>query len=67
MYKICQCCGDLIHNASALQPNVCLGCEQVLEDDSPTQAAHLQTAHFEEPVLFGYAASRRTEDLLVCS
>lgn len=46
-YTICQCCGDPIDSTHAHNPNVCLGCEQLLEDDSPVELAHLRTPQFE--------------------
>ena len=40
-HLICRCCAGRMTVASATNPNVCPGCEQMLEDDSPTHAAAL--------------------------
>ncbi len=31
---VCLCCGGKMNVTSARNPNVCVGCEQLLEDDS---------------------------------
>jgi hypothetical protein len=35
MRFICRCCGAGYEKAPRLNPNLCSGCEQLLEDDSP--------------------------------
>src|SRR3954469_23170544 len=38
MRFICRCCGASYEKAPRSNPNVCSGCEQLLEDDSPETA-----------------------------
>ena len=38
MRCICRCCGAAYEKAPRLNPNLCSGCEQLLEDDSPEAA-----------------------------
>ena len=40
-HLICRCCAGRMTVASATNPNICPGCGQMLEDDSPTHAAAL--------------------------
>ena len=43
-HLICRCCAGRMTIASATNPNICPGCEQLLVDDSPVNAA-LQVAN----------------------
>lgn len=44
-HLICRCCAGRMTVASATNPNVCPGCEQLLVDDSPADAAALMDAN----------------------
>ena len=37
--SVCRCCGEQIM-ARAANPNICMDCERLMEDESPQAAAH---------------------------
>lgn len=37
--SVCRCCGEQIM-AHAANPNICMDCERLMEDESPQEAAH---------------------------
>jgi hypothetical protein len=36
---VCRCCGERIQAREATNPNICFGCAQLLEDESPIALA----------------------------
>jgi hypothetical protein len=46
--RVCRCCGEEIL-ARAANPNICMDCERLMEDESPIRAAEAAAEQPKEP------------------
>ena len=45
-FRVCVCCGERMKMAAPANPNICVGCAQLLDDESPVQAVQADGEQF---------------------